>query len=268
VLVNPTDNPLTGTIQFWSNGGTTPAAPLTVTANNQTASTFNYTIPRQGSFKLVTSGTPAGTQSGSVRVTPTTGGSPSSLVVFSFKLNGVTVSEAGAPGIQSTAFRMYAETTSKAASVGAIQTGFAIANVGSTPATVSLELTGLDGASTGQSTTFDVPANGQVASFLHEKFPNLTLPFKGVMRISGTGALSVVGLRGRYNERGDFLITTTPPNSESSPASAAELLFPHLVNGGGYTTQFILFSGTAGQASGGNLKFFKQDGTPLNLTVN
>ena len=239
-----------------------------MTANNQTASTFNYTIPRQSSFKLVTAGTPASTAAGSVRVTPATGGSPSSLVVFSFKQSGVTVSEAGAPAIQSSAFRMYAETTSKDAVVGAIQTGFAIANVGATPATATLEFTGLDGSSTGQTASVDVPANGQVASFLHEKFPNLPLPFKGVMRITSSAGLSVVGLRGRYNERGNFLITTTPPNNEGNPASAAELLFPHLVNGGGYTTQFILFSGTAGQASSGNLKFFKQDGTPLNLTVN
>jgi hypothetical protein len=51
------------------------------------------------------------------------------------------------------------------------------------------------------------------------------------------------------------------------PASG-DLLFPHLVNGGGYTTQFILFSGSAGQASSGNLHFFKQDGSAFNLTVN
>jgi len=86
VLVNPTEGPITGSIQFWSQGGATPAAPLTVTANNQTASTFNYTIPRQSSFKLVTAGTAAGTAAGSVRVTPATGSSPSSLVVFSFNL--------------------------------------------------------------------------------------------------------------------------------------------------------------------------------------
>ena len=80
-----------------------------------------------------------------------------------------------------------------------------------------------------------------------------------------------MGLRGRYNERlpnADFLITTLPVINESGAPTAAELLFPHLVNGGGYTTQFILFSGTAGQASSGNLKFLKQDGAALELIVN
>jgi hypothetical protein len=45
------------------------------------------------------------------------------------------------------------------------------------------------------------------------------------------------------------------------------MLFPHLVNGGGYTTQFNLFSGTAGQTSLGTLRFYKPDGTPLGLSL-
>ena len=88
-----------------------------------------------------------------------------------------------------------------------------------------------------------------------------------MMPVTSSG-LSIVGLRGRYNERGDFLITTTPPTNEGGTASSAEQLFPHLVNGGGYTTQFILFSGIGGQASSGTLTFSKQDGTALNLTIN
>jgi hypothetical protein len=266
VLVNPTDSTLTGTIQFLAQAGTAVA----VTANNQTATTFNYSIPRQSSFKLATAGTPAATLSGSVRVTPAAGGTtPSSLVVFSFKPAGITVSEAGVPGIQSTSFRMYAEETATGG-IGAIQTGLAIANIGSSTANVTLELTNLDGSANGQSATVSVPGNGQVAKFLHELFPGLVFPFKGILRIN-TGAapgLSVVGLRSRYNERGDFLITTTPPTDENGSASGSELLFPHLVNGGGYTTQFILFSGTAGQATTGNVKFFKQDGSGFGLTVN
>jgi len=270
VLVNPSEATITGTIQFFGPGSDTAAgAPLTVNAGGQTATSFNYTIPKQSSFKLVT-GASAGLQVGSVRVTPTAGASPSSLIVFSFKPATITVSEAGVPNNQGSVFRMYAEETSAASVAGAIQTGFAIANLGSTAANVSLELTTLDGTAV-RTVQVSVPANGQIAGFLHDKFPGLTFPFKGLLRVNGgTASLSVVGLRGRYNERTtpDFLITTTPPTNESDPAPAAERLFPHLVNGGGDTTQFILFSGTAGQASSGNLKFSKQDGTALNLTVN
>lgn len=38
-------------------------------------------------------------------------------------------------------------------------------------------------------------------------------------------------------------------------------------NGGGYTTQFILFSGTTGQTFTGNLRFSQQSGAPLGVTV-
>jgi hypothetical protein len=72
-------------------------------------------------------------------------------------------------------------------------------------------------------------------------------------------------LRGRYNERGDFLITTTPPALETSQPTTMELFFPHLANGGGYTTQLILFSGAAGQSASGSVRFVKQDGSAFNL---
>jgi hypothetical protein len=55
------------------------------------------------------------------------------------------------------------------------------------------------------------------------------------------------GLRTRYNERTDFLLTITPASNESAPPTNVDLFSPHLVNGGGYTTQFILFSGTVGR---------------------
>jgi hypothetical protein len=77
----------------------------------------------------------------------------------------------------------------------------------------------------------------------------------------------VVGLRGRLNERGDFLVTTTPPNNEASSVSNAEMLFPHLVDGGGYKTQLVLFSGSTGQKSAGTLVFVSQAGQPLGLVL-
>jgi hypothetical protein len=43
--------------------------------------------------------------------------------------------------------------------------------------------------------------------------------------------------------------------------------FPHFVNGDGYTTQFILYSGTAGQSSAGNVRFRRQNGTALGVRL-
>jgi hypothetical protein len=153
--------------------------------------------------------------------------------------------------------------------VGSIQTGLAVANISTSAAIVTLELSKLDGSSTGLTGTLTVPANGQVAIFLNEipGFASLQTPFQGVLRVSSQVPIFVVGLRGRYNERNDFLMTTTPPVNETTAASTAGLFFPHIVDSGGYTTQFILFSGQPGQSSSGTVQLFSQSGGALNLTL-
>ena len=62
-------------------------------------------------------------------------------------------------------------------------------------------------------------------------------------------------------------MTTIPATNEASASSSADLIFPQIVDGGGYTTQFALFSGIFGQISNGTLRFFGQDGQALDLTV-
>ena len=77
----------------------------------------------------------------------------------------------------------------------------------------------------------------------------------------------MVGLRGRQNERGDFLITTTPPVEEGVKASSNEMLFPQVVDGGGYTTQMVVFSGSTGQSATGMIRFISQAGQSLGLSL-
>jgi hypothetical protein len=134
-----------------------------------------------------------------------------------------------------------------------------------------LELRAPDGSSTGLTASVIVPAFGHIANSVHELFPSLTastgLPFRGLLRITSFSSIAVVALRARYNENGSFLIATTPVSNEASSASTAELIFPQIVDGGGYATQFILFSGITDQNTTGILSFFGQNGLPLNLTV-
>jgi hypothetical protein len=183
------------------------------------------------------------------------------------------VTQAGVPSNLGTAFRMFVEALPgrPAAVVGSYSTGVAVANADSSAGTVTFNLYRLDGTTTNLTKTLPVPAFGQVSQFLEDStmFPSLTLPFQGVLEITTSSpSISVVGLRIRYNERGDFLMTTTPPTNEAGTTTNLEADFPYIVNGGGYTTQFVVFSGLPGQTSSGNLKFAKQDGTSLSLTVN
>jgi hypothetical protein len=152
---------------------------------------------------------------------------------------------------------MYVEGSGTAGAVGNIRSGVAMANASSAATTVTLSLTDLSGKSLGTATPINLPANGQVARFIDELFPNVSLPIKGVLRVSSSAAgasLAVAELRGRYNERDDFLMSTTPPTDENAKAPTTALVFPHIVNGGGFTTQFILFSGVAAQSGSGDLR--------------
>jgi len=266
LLVNPTDAAITGTVQFLNQNGTATQ----MTANGTTATSFPYSIPRRSSIKLSTAGSSAGIQSGSVWVTPDAGeNAPAALSLFSYKQAQFTVSEAGVLPFAGTGFRMYTEVSGFPGDIGSVQAGIAIANTSSAAATVNFELFQQDGSSSGLVSSLVIPAKGQIVKFLSDIFPSLLPPFRGVLRMTTMSSqLAVVGLRTRYNERSDFLITTTPPAIEATPSTSAEFDFPHIVNGGGYTTQFILFGGTPGQSPSGTLKFFRQDGTPMLVGLN
>ena len=86
VLVNPTSQMIRGTVEFHPNSGDVNSIP--------------YTIPPRSSFVLRTSSTDTAIRSGFVRVFPGSDPAPSAFVVFSFRRNGVTVSEASIEAVQ------------------------------------------------------------------------------------------------------------------------------------------------------------------------
>lgn len=241
ILVNPTDSALTGNISF-------------VTPAGQTISTTAYSIPQHSSVKQVTPDTSPSLQSGSIQVTPGNGSmTPASFAIFSDSNAGVTESEASVLPTTGTSLRMYVEASGVPNTIGSINSGVALANTSSSAATVNFSLTDLSGnpLGTGSAT---LPANGQLPEFITDMFPGLTLPVKGILRVSSTSsAVSVIALRGRYNERDEFLMSTTPPTDENATPATTSLIFAQIANGGGFTTQFVLFSGTANQTASGDL---------------
>ena len=265
LLVNPTSAPLIGTVEFHDDSGSL----TNVTIEGRNKSTFVYAVPPRSSQKFATTGTAPRNMSGSVRIIPTDGqAAPIPLVIFSYRPAGtITVSEAGVPSISGNALRVYVE------SAGSIQSGIAIANNSPMPASVTFELTNLDGSTTGLPAPISgtLPASGHTARFLSQMFPGLPGSFKGILRVStASSGISVVGLRSRYNERNDFLITTTPPAIETAPSSSGELVLPHLADGGGYSTEFIFFSAAStggGGSSSGSLLLFNGSGQSLSLTL-
>ena len=272
VLVNPTYAPIRGSVQFFGSGSQTEAAaPATLTlADGRSGSAFTYAIPPRSATRLRTSNPAGPLEVGSVRAVPDPGQpAPSGVSIFAFQKDGMTVSEAGVPASTSgAAFRVYVEASGTPGQPHSVRSGIALTNTSDAPTTVSLELTDLDGTATGLPESLTIPASGHIARFIDEFFPALTTPFSGILRIASTAPdIAAVGLRLAINQRHDILVTTTPPADENAAPTASDLFFPLFVDSGGWTTQFILFSGSPGQTASGVIRFTGQDGQPLELSV-
>ena len=270
ILVNPTDRTITGTVAFLGQGSdTAAAAPVLLTlADGSRGSNFDYSIAPRSAQRFTTSKTAGGVTVGSVRATPSSGTpAPSGLVVFSLASGGKIVSEAGVPALpKGSAFRVYVEASGTPGQVGSIRSGLAITNTAATSNTVTLEVTRLDGSLAVAPKTLSLPPSGQIARFIDDIF---TLPgnFAGVLRVTSTGDVAMAGLRLRINDNGELKMTTTPPSNEMDPSTSADRFFAHLADSGGWSTQFILYSGTAGQGSSGTLSFIDASGHSLDLTT-
>src|SRR5262245_11797383 len=275
VLVNPTEDAISGSIEFFGQGTESSAAdPLGVTINGATQSSVQYTIPPQGSWSVVTAGGSGITSVGSARVTPAPSNSaPSGVAIFSFKPSNIVVTETGVAAMSSgSAFRLFVESSGdfNTGQSGSLQTGIAIANLADRAAALTLELTTLTGAPAAATNDVVVPWRAHLAMFLNQfpGFSELPSGFQGVLRISTTSpnGISVIGLRGRYNERRDFLLATTPAVNESFPIPVGDTLFPYFVEGGGYSTEFIL-SSAGGHTSSGWVRFYDPSGLPIDLSL-
>jgi hypothetical protein len=239
----------------------------------------SYVIPPRSRFKVPICGVTSGLVTGSVRVVPGNNmAAPSAFAIVSrhnrewcedpwvwvTETAVSVVTEAAIPAVPAgSAFRLYAEVSES------IETGVAVANTSDSMTNITIELSKLDGSSTGLTGTLTVPANGQVAIFLKEipGFGSLQTPLQGVLRLTSASRISVTGIRGRYNERNDFLITTTPAVEENTVVSHSPVYFPHVADSGGYTTQFILFNARPGTSSSGKIVFFNAEGRPLELIL-
>lgn len=248
ILVNPSDQTMQGTIRFIDKDG---------------SSSSSYMISPRSYYRMQTSGTSTNIRSGWVQVLPAANdGFPAASGIFSFRRDGVTVTEASVRALPlATVWRTYIGMSD------GVQSGIAIANPSSASITVNVEATTLSGAPAGFSGTLTVPGNGQVASFLGQipGFERISAPFEGILRVSTstTPGIAIAGLRGRTNERGDFLIATVPSVDENASPSRTQMVFPHFVEGSGYMTQFILFSGAKKISPTGTLRLVDQTGLPI-----
>jgi hypothetical protein len=228
---------------------------------------LNYSIPARGVFAVTLNSADGNLASGSIRITATNGSvAPSGQAVFSFTNNGVTVSEASVPITPAaSALRVYIESQGTPGAVGSFETGVALANPTASSLLVTLELIQADGTPTGMNGSVMIPPGGQTAGFLNELIPGTPNTFSGVLRLSAASPISGIGLRLTTNGGGDYLMSTIPAVSETQNGTPQQMLFPHIVSGGGYATELILLNRQPSATSSGEVIFTAQDGAPLSV---
>jgi hypothetical protein len=255
-LVNLTDIAAGGTLEFRADDGSI-------------VSTNPYAIaPRASSLYNVTSSA-ATPQTGWIRVMPSSSAAPDAAAIFSSQQKGVTVSKtATAASDPATSLRLYTETGN------GLQSAVAIANPALHSATVYFQPTTSDGMPISTPypnvVSLTIPALGHASMFTSQLFmPGFPMPPAGLLRIwtDSADGIAVSGFRTRTNERGDFLMTATPafPEAATSPTATS---FPTIVQGGGFTTELVVFGNTPGQGTSGSVQHYSQLGAPLALTLN
>jgi hypothetical protein len=255
VLINSTDQALAGSAILNADG-------------NVVLESFRYSIPPRSSQVLRTADS-QNAVTGFVQVTPDSGGiAPVAQVIFAYRVGGITITETGVPAVATAqAFRVFTNLRGKNpfGLPDSRDTALALVNPSSSEIKVRLEGNDLRGYPNPSRGELVIPAFGHVALFVHE-IRGMNNPDESVLRLSTDSpkGIAVIALRVRYNERQDFLITTTPASPENTDLSTGPIIFPHFVQGGGYTTQFVVFNPM--RAATGTLRYFSQSGIPLPLT--
>jgi hypothetical protein len=238
LLVNPTDSPLSGTVDF--------------------DATYSYSIAARSATTIISAASNV-LRTGNIRVTPSQG-TPAPVVSSDFTLttNGTTVTETGvATTGNATSFRIFAELDASQS----LRTGMAVANTASLTANLRFDLLSLDGQPTGFTGSMTIPPNGHLSLFLNEipGMQNLPTNFRGILHLTSDQPISSIGLRIRYNERRELILATTPAVPDTVAAPTDPYVFPQVVSGMGFTTEFILMNSAA--ATQGTLAIKSQNGT-------
>jgi hypothetical protein len=235
-----------------------------------------------GSDTASTPGNSPLARTGYARLSLNSGIAPSGTAVFSLTQNGVVVSETAVPASPpTTAARILVDYRSRVSAAAVrlgdgffdVNTGIALVNMSSGTANVTFNLRNAAGSTIGIGHARLGPST-HVAKFvsqLTELAPDFRLPADfpsaiqfGSLEIASDQNLSVIALRLTVNQRGETLMTTTPVSNLDATASSQPVYFPHLADGGGYTTTLNLLN-TSSSIETGRIVFYADDGAPLTI---
>jgi lysyl endopeptidase len=255
VLLNTSDVAEEGTLQILDDEG----LPLVVNQVGGTAdSSFRYLIPSNGTFRFQTDGIPTTAKVGWIRLIPDPGdATPMGSGIFGYNPGSILHSESGIPAVAAiTHARIYVDLSEN------YNTGLALANVGETSASITINAFLNDGITPAGNSkgSLELSGNGHRARFANELVSDLAAGFTGVLDISSLTPFAALTLRALNNERNHFIMTAFPV-ADANQAAPAPIVFPQIADGGGYISEFILIS--SGDAAGATLDYYDESGAPF-----
>jgi hypothetical protein len=274
LLLNATDNPLSGTIFFFSEGSTTTAsAPMTVRVRGNTVTSFRYVVPPRSLERLQVEAPTTAALSGFATISPDAGVAPHVSVLAAVRsasglLLHETVFEAAHP---SRSNALHAESIGVSGEIpGTFEdTTLLMTN---TSATTNL----LVEARLWQGRTpvirqrlnrVPIPPGTQIRITLKDLLQGQESVYAGLLRITiESPNLVVTAFRTSKNERGDLLSFAVPIFDDALPQSASGTVVPLFVNGGGYNTRLIFFA-PLDLAGTGAFRLISSSGATLSLPM-
>jgi hypothetical protein len=124
-----------------------------------------------------------------------------------------------------------------------------------------MELRDMGGTLVGPVVELNLPANGQISRSGNEILPQIPEEFRGILRVTASSPVTVAGLRGILNERGEVLITAMPVWNDLIPPVGTESNFAYVLSGGGYDAKFVIVSPTPASGDTGTLWIVNKDGS-------
>jgi hypothetical protein len=272
VLVNPTDSVVSGRFETPEFTGARIFAPpdFLHRIEGHPGIGFPYFIEPRSSSVVRLAGPAPEAESGFIRLVPVQGATPDAFAIATASEGDTVVHDAtfvATPGAQR--FRLYGrqEGSFSGAQAGSMDAGFAIANPGNETAEVRIDLLSSLGTHGARGTTLLVEPGRQFAAFLGDipiPGPSLRIrlePGGNLVRLSSDREIVVAGLRGRYNSRGERLVSSVPAVGESLSPRADPTYLAHFANGAGYTTEWHVFP-VSGVASA-TLDYLEPGGDPV-----
>lgn len=247
ILVNPSPTTLRGTVDFSFN----------VESDRGSGTRFAYEILPGNVWRLKSSGTPAAVQTGFATLTPGQGSAPAATAVIAYSIGGVLKSEAGVSA-QTPLSRAVLFGTRSVARRSVV----AMVNREASAAQIRMTAYNLNGSLALPTQTLTLAAGAYQAAFFDELLPSLPNNFEGIFTVESSVPVAFLTLRGGFNSAGEFLMTTMPL-IDPSQAPPTPIYFPHLADGGGYTTEFLLLRATGAY----RLRFFASSGQPLPVSL-